>query len=78
MQILPSARKHGIADADIEHAWRHAIRFIEHEYHGEIQILIIGPDRGGMMLEIIAVPTGRPTRVIHADRLRPSRYDHLR
>lgn len=78
MQIRPSARKHGIDDADIEHAWRNATRLIEYEYDGEERLLVIGPDRQGLMLELVAVPAGEPTRIIHADRLRPTFYDYLR
>jgi hypothetical protein len=71
VQIRPSARKHRIDDADIEHAWRNATRLIEYEYEGDERLLIIGPDRHGLMLELVAVPAGEPTRIIHADRLRP-------
>jgi hypothetical protein len=78
VQIRPSARKHGIDDADIEHAWRNATRLIEYEYEGDERLLIIGPDRHGLMLELVAVPVGEPTRIIHADRLRPTFYDYLR
>ena len=78
MQIRPSARKHGIDDADIEHAWRNATRLIEYEYDGEERLIVIGPDRHGLMLELVAVPAGEPTRIIHADRLRPTFYDYLR
>ena len=78
MEILPSARKHGIDDADIEHAWRNATRLIEYEYDGEERLLVIGPDRHGRMLELVAVPAAEPTRIIHADRLRPTFHDYLR
>lgn len=71
MQLRPSARKHGIGGADIEHAWRNATRLIEYEYEGDERMLIIGPDRHGLMLELVAVPAGEPTRIIHADRLDP-------
>lgn len=78
MEIRGSARKHGIDDADIVHAWNNAIRIVEYEYHGEERLLVIGPDRHGTMLELVAVPVHEPTRIIHADRLRPSRYDYLK
>ena len=35
VQILDSARKHGIPDDDIDHAWRGAMRYVEYEYDGE-------------------------------------------
>ncbi len=78
MEIRSSARKHGIADRDIEHAWRHATRLVEYEYEGDERLLVIGPDRHGSMLELVAVPVDTPTRIIHADRLRPKFYDYLR
>ena len=78
MEIRPSARKHGIVDADMEHAWRNATRLIEYEYEGDERLLAIGPDRHGLMLELVAVPAGEPTQIIHADRLRPKFYDYLR
>lgn len=39
---------------------------------------MIGPDISGAMLELVAVPADAPTRIIHADRLRPKFYDYLR
>ncbi len=78
MEIRPSARKHGIHDADIDHAWRNATRLVEYEYEGEERLLVIGPDRHGRMLELVAVPAGQPTRIVHADLLRPTFYDYLR
>ncbi len=67
MEIRASARKQGIHDADIDHAWRHATRLVEYEYDGEERLLVIGPDRHGLILELVAVPAGEPTRIIHAD-----------
>ena len=55
-----------------------AIRFVEYEYNGEDRLLIIGPDRHGRLLEIVAVPAVEPTRIIHADALRPKFYDCLK
>jgi len=78
VEIRDSARKHGIADTDIEHAWQHAIRFVEYEYAGQERLLVIGADRHGRLLELVAVPAGEPTRIIHADLLRPKFYDYLR
>ena len=78
MEIRGSARKHGITDAEIEHAWHHAIRLVEYEYNGQERLLVIGPDQHGRLLELVAVPAYEPTRIIHADRLRPKFYDYLR
>lgn len=78
MDIRRSARKHGVADPDILHAWANALRYVEYEYEGEDRLLVIGPDTTGALLELVAVPADEPTRVIHADRLRPKFYDYLR
>lgn len=78
MEILGSALKHGVKDADIEHAWLNAIRLVEYDYEGEERLLVIGTDRNGRLLELVAVPVGTPTRIIHADLLRPKFHDYLR
>lgn len=75
--ILSSAHKHGIEDEDIRHALRNVVRYREIEADGEMRMLIIGPDRSGSYLELVAVPAGSPQRVIHADRLRAKFYDLL-
>jgi hypothetical protein len=49
MEIRDSARKHDIPDADIRHAWRHAVRYVEYEYDGEERLLVIGPAQDGSM-----------------------------
>jgi uncharacterized DUF497 family protein len=78
VEVRESAFKHGVDREDVLHAWSNAIRFVEYEYDGEDRLLVIGPDRHGLMLELVAVPTSAPTRIIHADRLRPKFYDYLR
>ncbi|WP_238705467.1 hypothetical protein [Serinicoccus profundi] len=65
-------------DEEIEHAWLNAMRVVEYEYAGEDRLLVIGADQHGHLLELVAVPAGEPTRIIHADRLRPKFYDYLR
>ena len=78
MEILDSARRHLIADDDITHAWRNAICLVEYECDGEERLLVIGPDRSTRLLELVAVPVGDPTRIIHADILREKFHDYLR
>ncbi|AXH96613.1 BrnT family toxin [Ornithinimicrobium avium] len=78
MEVTSSARKHGVEDADVQHAWRNAMRLVEYEHLGEDRLLVIGPDRHGRLLELVAVPAQAPVRIIHADRLRPRFYDYLR
>lgn len=77
MWIADSARKHGIADADIMHALDHPIRYREQEYKGELRIFLIGADCTGRFLELVLVPADDPVRIIHADVLRPGHYDYL-
>lgn len=78
MEITSSARKHGVDDACITHAWENALRYVEYEYDGEERLLVIGPDTAGNLLELVAVPAAEPTRIVHADRLRPKFHDFLR
>jgi hypothetical protein len=77
VEIRASARKHGIKDEDMLHAWRNALRYVELEYNGEVQLLVIGPDRTGAPLELV-VPTDPPQRIIHADELRDKFYKYLK
>jgi len=78
VEIGWSARRHGIDDDDIAHAWDNAIRLVEYDYRGQERLLVIGPDRAGNLLELVAVPADAPARIIHADRLQPNRQDFLR
>ncbi|MFM8597878.1 MAG: hypothetical protein ACKOB8_02565 [Mycobacterium sp.] len=73
---IRDARKHGIAEADMVHAVRFHQRRIEQEYDGEVRLLYIGPGRTGDLLEIVVIP-GEPSRLIHADRLRPKFRKYL-
>ena len=78
MEIRASARKHGIADADIRHAWQNALRIVSQEYDAETRLLVLGPARDGALLELVAITADRPPRIIHADRMRPKFLDLLR
>lgn len=62
VEIRASARKHGIEDADILHAWANQLRYV--------------PSRSGALLELV-VPTDQPPRIIHADKLRAKFYKYL-
>jgi hypothetical protein len=53
------------------------VRLIEIE-HGEERLIVIGPDRAGNWLELVAMPADGANRIIHADRLRPKFYEFLR
>jgi hypothetical protein len=45
--------------------------------YGLRRALIIALNRIGRLLELVLVPASAPSRIIHADLLRPSRYDYL-
>lgn len=60
MEVRASARKHGINDDAMLHAYRNALRYVELEYHGEVQLLVIGPDQTGRLLELSSQQTNHP------------------
>ena len=68
MDIYRSARKHGVADADIVHAVDHALGAAEQD---DGKVLYLGADRAGNILEVIAIERDDGTEiVIHAMRMR--------
>jgi hypothetical protein len=66
--IAPGARKHGVADEDILHAWRNPITVT---YHDDGFTMIIGPDRAANLLEIGIVEAEDGIVIIHAMPARP-------
>jgi hypothetical protein len=74
MDVADSARKHGVRDEDIAHAFRNPMRRIQQND----RYLIIGADRAGRLLELIVLePEDDEPLVIHAMPLRPKFYPHL-
>lgn len=65
MEITGSARKHGVADADMVHAKDNAIRV--HLMDG--YLMLVGPARDGQLLEIAYRPD--LDRIFHAQAVRP-------
>jgi len=61
--ILPSARRHKIADADIRHAWRNPVGAWELE---EGLTMLIGPDRAARMLEVGIADSEEGPLIVHA------------
>ena len=60
--ILHSARKHGIADEDIVHAYEHFIRV----FMFDDLVMLVGPDRATRLLEIgVSIHDGTEY-IIHA------------
>lgn len=69
MEIHPSARKHGIADEDIEHAMRNALAIYDQD---EDTRLSLGPARSADLLEIVTVVRDDGSELaIHAMKMRP-------
>jgi hypothetical protein len=74
VEIHPSARKHGIADEDIEHAVENAMSIDERD---DDTILYLGPARHADLLEVVTIAREDGSQlVIHAMRMRP-RYSGL-
>ena len=78
MRVTDSAFKHGIAEADILHAYTNAVRLVSIEQYGEDRLIVIGPNRVGNWLELVAMPAEETDRIIHADQLRPKFYEFLK
>jgi hypothetical protein len=79
VEIHPSARKHGVDDADITHAYAHCIVTVALEPGADPpKLLLIGGDRAGNLLELIALELEDDlVLVIHAMLLRPTFHELL-
>ena len=62
--IIASARRHGVADEDILHAYRNPIRTID--LADDDLTMLIGPDNSGRLLEIGVSTAEGFEFVIHA------------
>ena len=60
--VLVSARKHGIQDEDMLHAYRHPVRVFE---VGDL-VMLIGGDRSGRLLEVGLTEAERIEFIVHA------------
>lgn len=66
MEVYESARKHGVADADMLHAVDHALA-VEDAGEEPDRWLVIGPDRAGNLLEVVVMTTAEGQQLaIHA------------
>jgi hypothetical protein len=69
VEIHPSARKHGSADEDIEHAMRRPLAIDDQD---DDTRLYLGPARSADLLEVVTIVRDDDTElVIHAMKLRP-------
>ncbi len=74
MDIHPSARRHGVADADIEHATGNAMVIEDQDDDAR---LYLGPARDAALLEVITIVRDNQSElVIHAMAMR-SKYQGL-
>lgn len=72
MEIHPSARRHGVGDADMLHAVEHALA-VEDAGEDPDRWLVIGPDAAGNLLEVVVLISSEgDQRVIHAMAMRPT------
>ena len=67
-RIVDSARKHGVSDETILHAFNNPVLV---EDLDERMTMFIGPDQGGNLYEIGVVSTGAGPIVVHAMKARP-------
>lgn len=61
--IVASARKHGIADHDILHAFNHPVRY---EVLDDGFVMIIGPTRSAQLIELGLIDTDHGPVIVHA------------
>lgn len=69
--IVASARKHGISDNDMLHAYRHPIRV----FQMDDLVMLIGGDESGRMLEVGVATAEGIEFIVHA---MPAREKFLR
>jgi hypothetical protein len=76
VEIHRSARRHGVDDRDIHHAVEHALVVVDLDPDSNPpKLLVIGPDRAGNMLEVIALDLADDQLLaIHAMTLRKAYY----
>jgi len=65
--ILASARKHGVTDEDMLHAYDHPVRVFE----AQGLVMLVGVDRSGRLLEIGVASAEGLDFVVHAMPARP-------
>ena len=76
MEIHPSARRHGVPDEDVSHAYEHVVAWSQ---LGEDppRFLLAGPDRAGNLLEMVVLDLPDDVLVIHVMALRRSTQREL-
>ena len=80
MRIAKSARKHGVADEDIQHALKHALRIVDDDDDDDDDdeiSMVLGPSRSAELLEVGVLNLETDPLVVHAMPLRPKFYPYL-
>ena len=71
MEIVASARRHGIADDDMLHAIEHSV-VVDDLGEEPDRWLVLGPDRAGNLLEVVVLVNDEGDEIIiHAMPMRP-------
>jgi hypothetical protein len=79
MEVHDSARKHGVAAADIAHAITHYLYAgqVGDELEAPWRVLYLGPDRAGNLLEVAVIERDDGSELaIHAMKMR-KKYERL-
>jgi len=66
--VLESARRHGVDDDDMRHAYRNAVRVFLQDDETRVYV---GPDFAGRLLEVGVVDSDEGPLIIHAMQARP-------
>jgi hypothetical protein len=69
VEILPSARKHGVSDDDMRHAFENALASITVPDQPDFT-MIVGPDQSAQFLEIGVLSSVDDDFIIHAMKAR--------
>ncbi len=76
VEIHQSARRHGVLDEDIEHAYEYAVEWVELG-DDPPRYLVVGPARAGNLLELVVMEADGGELMIHAMALRRSTEHEL-
>lgn len=76
VEIHRAARRHGVPDEDIVHAFEHVVAWIELD-DDPPRHPAAGPDRAGNLVELVILDATNAVLVIHAMPLRRTTRDEL-
>lgn len=70
MEILPTARKHGVSDDDIRHAVLNAVGAVRSQAQPDF-VMYVGADQNASLLDVGVLEAEGDEYVIHAMQARP-------